>query len=304
MNIFNLIYEPSALLPSLYQPGDSTARRLLTAMVISGCLLLAMTPLRAMAAPTQRSHVVKKKVHKVSSKPKVNSHKKPSAPTVKLSFAAQQRARNRELLMHHPVNVVATSYGDKPLKTASSSNLHSSAAQRRANRKLLAQHPEWFGTQHRQSFAPAALGSDSIALAYRDHLQQTTQKAMATLMKQLGKPYVWGGTSPINGFDCSGLVYFAYHDLLNEGMPRTANGMYRRARGKVIAQNQLRRGDLIFFHIHSQQNADHVGVYLGDGKFIESPRTGEDIRISTLDEPFWQDHYLGAKRVLTPETII
>lgn len=310
MNIFSLICEPSVLLPTLHVPGASTARRMLAAFVMSGCLLLAMTPLRAIAAPTQRSQVVKKKVHKVSSKlmtsskPKITSNKKTPAPTVKLSFAAQQRARNRELLMHHPVKVVATSYGDKPLKTASASNLHSSAAQRKANRQLIAQHPDWFSHQKRESVAPEALGSDSIALAYRDHLQQTTQKAMSTLMKQLGKPYVWGGTSPRIGFDCSGLVYFAYHGLLTEGMLRTANGMYRRARGKTITQSQLRRGDLIFFRIHTQQNADHVGVYLGDGKFIESPRTGEDIRISTLNDPFWQDHYLGAKRVLTPETII
>ncbi|PKB87107.1 hypothetical protein A8A01_27215 [Ewingella americana] len=221
---------------------------------------------------------------------------------MKLSFAAQQRAKNRELLKHHPVKVVATSYGDKPRKTASTSNLHSSAAERRANRKLIAQHPDWFS--HRQTVAPDALGSDSIALAYRDHLHRTTQKAMSTLMKQLGKPYVWGGTSPKIGFDCSGLVYFAYHGLLTEGIPRTANGMYRWARGKKVAQNQLKRGDLIFFRIHSRSNADHVGVYLGNGKFIESPRTGKDIRISTLSDSFWQNHYLGAKRVLTPETII
>jgi len=299
MNIFNLICEPSALLPTLHEPGSSAVRRLLTAFVMSCCLLLTLTPLRAVATPTSRSQVVvKKKVHKASSKKKISM-----APP-NLSFAALQRAKNRELLMHHPVKVVATSYGDKPLKTASASNLHSSAAQRQANRELIAQHPDWFSHQHRETAAPAALGSDSIALAYRDHLQQTTQKAMSTLMKQLGKPYVWGGTSPRVGFDCSGLVYFAYHDLLSEGMPRTANGMYRRARGKTIAQNQLKRGDLIFFHIHSRSNADHVGVYLGNGKFIESPRTGEDIRISTLDQPFWQDHYLGAKRVLTPETII
>jgi cell wall-associated NlpC family hydrolase len=298
MNIFNLICEPSALLLSLHTSDASAARRLLTALVMSCCLLMTLIPLRTQAEPAQSNQLVKKKGHKVSSK------KKTPASTVKLSFAAQQRAQNRKLLMHHPVNVVATSYSDKPSKTASSPNPHSSAAERRANRVLMAQHPDWFSYQHRKNVAPAAMGSDSIALAYRDHLQQTTQKAMSTLMKQLGKPYVWGGTSPRIGFDCSGLVYFAYHDLLTQGIPRTANGMYRRARGKMIAQSQLKRGDLIFFHIHTRQNADHVGVYLGDGKFIESPRTGEEIRISTLDDPFWQDHYLSAKRVLTLETII
>ncbi|EPC7147368.1 TPA: C40 family peptidase, partial [Escherichia coli] len=50
--------------------------------------------------------------------------------------------------------------------------------------------------------------------------------------------------------------------------------------------------------------ADHMGVYLGDGQFIESPRTGETIRVSRLAEPFWQDHFLGARRILTEETIL
>ncbi len=54
----------------------------------------------------------------------------------------------------------------------------------------------------------------------------------------------------------------------------------------------------------SREIADHMGVYLGDGQFIESPRTGETIRVSRLAEPFWQDHFLGARRILTEETIL
>ncbi|EMF0721002.1 C40 family peptidase, partial [Citrobacter freundii] len=58
------------------------------------------------------------------------------------------------------------------------------------------------------------------------------------------------------------------------------------------------------FHIHSQDIADHMGVYLGQGQFIESPRTGETIRVSNLSDAFWQDHYLGARRILTENTIL
>ena len=59
-------------------------------------------------------------------------------------------------------------------------------------------------------------------------------------------------------------------------------------------------GDLVFFRTHgrSNQHADHVGVYLGDGEFIQAPRTGKDIQISRLDDDYWQDHYIGARRVL------
>ncbi|WP_311765052.1 C40 family peptidase [Escherichia coli] len=122
--------------------------------------------------------------------------------------------------------------------------------------------------------------------------------------QQLGKPYVWGGTRPDQGFDCSGLVFYAYNKILEAKLPRTANEMYHYRRATIVANNDLRRGDLLFFHIHSREIADHMGVYLGDGQFIESPRTGETIRISRLAEPFWQDHFLGARRILTEETIL
>ncbi|XNM48467.1 C40 family peptidase [Escherichia coli] len=65
-----------------------------------------------------------------------------------------------------------------------------------------------------------------------------------------------------------------------------------------MANNDLRRGDCCF-SISTAGIADHMGVYLGDGQFIESPRTGETIRVSRLAEPFWQDHFLGARRILT-----
>ena len=74
--------------------------------------------------------------------------------------------------------------------------------------------------------------------------------------------------------------------------------------GTIVANRDLRRGDLLFFHIHSRDIADHMGVYLGQGQFIESPRTGETIRVSNLSDDFWQDHYLGARRILTENTIL
>ncbi len=113
-----------------------------------------------------------------------------------------------------------------------------------------------------------------------------------------------GGTRPDKGFDCSGLVFYAYNKILEAKLPRTANEMYHYRRATIVANNDLRRGDLLFFHIHSREIADHMGVYLGDGQFIESPRTGETIRVSRLAEPFWQDHFLGARRILTEETIL
>ncbi|PIJ51662.1 endopeptidase [Erwinia sp. OLTSP20] len=127
--------------------------------------------------------------------------------------------------------------------------------------------------------------------------------AMEKLMNQLGKPYLWGGASPRTGFDCSGLVWYAFKDLVNYKLPRTANEMFHLRDAAPVRRNQLQRGDLVFFHIRGHKAADHVGVYLGNGKFIQSPRTGEEIHVSTLADSYWQRHYLGARRMMTPGTI-
>lgn len=71
-----------------------------------------------------------------------------------------------------------------------------------------------------------------------------------------------GGTRPDKGFDCSGLVFYAYNKILEAKLPRTANEMYHYRRATIVANNDLRRGDLLFFHIHSREIADHMGVYL------------------------------------------
>ncbi len=127
---------------------------------------------------------------------------------------------------------------------------------------------------------------------------------MNRLEKQLGKPYVRGGVSPQRGFDCSGLVVYAYNKVLARKLPRTTRAMFRDRGLKKVARHKLRRGDLIFFHSKRRGPADHVGVYLGNNSFIEAPRSGLKIRISNLTNDYWQDHYLGARRILTNEAIL
>ncbi|AJI96296.1 hypothetical protein BD65_439 [Yersinia ruckeri] len=142
-----------------------------------------------------------------------------------------------------------------------------------------------------------------LSPAHKKRYQHAKQTAMTKLMKQVGKPYRWGGTSPITGFDCSGLIYYAYKDVVRIKMPRTANEMYHLRDAAPVKRAELESGDLVFFNIANRGVADHVGVYLGNGKFIQSPRTGEEIRISMLNNDYWQDHYVGARRVVTPKTI-
>ncbi|MFK8259278.1 C40 family peptidase [Erwinia sp. AnSW2-5] len=142
-----------------------------------------------------------------------------------------------------------------------------------------------------------------LSKAHRARYQKARETAMNKLMGQLGKPYQWGGTSPKTGFDCSGLVWYAYKDLVKFKIPRTANEMFHLRDAASIKRDQLEKGDLVFFRINGRGTADHVGVYLGGGKFIQSPRTGKDIQVSALSEDYWQEHYIGARRMMTPKTI-
>ncbi len=229
------------------------------------------------------------------------SHKPPGTGThQEKSYAARQRMHNRAKLLQAwkrkkekaDEHVV---YGNKTTK----------AALRTKNRVLVQQHPEWFPGPYRVTNHHWDHLRDSEGSLYSERLRDTTDMIVDRLEDQLGKPYVWGGTSPTHGFDCSGLVFYAYNKLLASKLPRTANEMYHYKQARPVARRDLRRGDLIFFGIHSQGNhADHVGVYLGDGDFIEAPRTGLTIRVSHFEADFWQDHYLGARRILTANNIL
>lgn len=142
-----------------------------------------------------------------------------------------------------------------------------------------------------------------LADAHKVRMQKAQKTAMNKLMGQIGKPYRWGGSSPRTGFDCSGLVYYAYKDLVKFRIPRTANEMYHLRDAAPVNRGELQNGDLVFFRTQGRGTADHVGVYVGNGKFIQSPRSGRDIQITSLSEDYWVRHYVGARRVMTPKTI-
>ncbi|MGL4724967.1 MAG: C40 family peptidase [Scandinavium sp.] len=165
-------------------------------------------------------------------------------------------------------------------------------AERTENREFLTEQVHW---------KSGALGRQWPLVQMSEKMEHSLVKVMKKLKKQLGKPYVWGGASPKTGFDCSGLVWYAYTTSTKRKLPRTANGMYTAKNLKRVKKSRLHRGDLIFFGIHKKTKADHVGVYLGEGKFIEAPRTGLNVRISHLTDDFWQDHYLGSRRVIYDE---
>ncbi|GGU61657.1 glycoside hydrolase [Pseudomonas laurentiana] len=119
---------------------------------------------------------------------------------------------------------------------------------------------------------------------------------LSRAVNALGTPYRWGGSSPSKGFDCSGLVKYAFNDIDEVDLPRTSNAMAS-GHGIKVDQKDLKPGDLLFFNIKSRK-VNHVAIYLGNDRFIHAPRTGKRVSIDTLNKPYWQNHYVVAKRVL------
>ncbi|GGV45126.1 hypothetical protein GCM10010495_73280 [Kitasatospora herbaricolor] len=114
------------------------------------------------------------------------------------------------------------------------------------------------------------------------------ETAVAYALAQVGKPYVWGGNGP-GGFDCSGLVQQAYRQA-GVSLPRVANDQY--AATTPIGAGDLRRGDLLFWSDSGRASAiHHVGIYLGGGRFVEAPRPGRNVRVSTLGSGFRPTHF-------------
>jgi cell wall-associated NlpC family hydrolase len=122
--------------------------------------------------------------------------------------------------------------------------------------------------------------------------------ANAVLMRALslvGTPYRWGGDTPEGGFDCSGLVNYVYRDMLDLRLPRTSRQLAR-WQGPRIAPDRLAPADLVFFGNGGE--VSHVGIYVGEGRFVHAPNSGGTVRLDRLDGAWWRDHYTGAKRVL------
>ena len=122
------------------------------------------------------------------------------------------------------------------------------------------------------------------------------QKAVSLAKSKVGNSYVWGATGP-NSFDCSGLMYWSYKQV-GISLPRTAAA--QAGVGKAVSKSNLQAGDLVFFHTSNRLGANgitHVGMYIGNNKFVHASSPSSGIKISSLTENYYKSTYVCARRV-------
>lgn len=110
----------------------------------------------------------------------------------------------------------------------------------------------------------------------------------------IGVRYRFGGNSPESGLDCSGFVRYVFNDTFGFMLPRRSVEMSQV--GTTVAVNELRPGDLVFFNT-MRHTFSHVGIYIGDNKFVHAPSTGSKIRVDDMRASYWVTRYNGARRI-------
>ena len=143
----------------------------------------------------------------------------------------------------------------------------------------------------------ADLGGAHASLQLSTPTSASSELAQAAL-NYLGVRYRFGGTSPSNGFDCSGLIHYIANKHLGMDIPRVAASQARI--GTAVSRSELQPGDLVFFNTRGARNS-HVGVYLGNNEFVHAPRTGAVVRVEKISS-YWDKRWNGARRLSSATT--
>lgn len=137
--------------------------------------------------------------------------------------------------------------------------------------------------------------SDSHLKYPRSVSQNQRHQIVQHAVKNLGLPYKWGGQSPKTGFDCSGLIVYAYK-MENITLPRTAKAQFKH--GKAVGIKELQAADIVFFKNPKANKVFHAGIYISDGVFIHAPGKGRHVTYGRLANPYFKKHYMGSRRYL------
>ena len=148
---------------------------------------------------------------------------------------------------------------------------------------------------------PASAEPEQEQSTVLDKLSSFTDRAAQIAIEALslvGIRYRYGGNSPEQGLDCSGLVRYVFREAGGTDLPRTSNEMSRR--GQPVDKQDLQPGDLVFFNTLNRAFS-HVGIYLGNNEFVHAPSAGRNVRVENMDMTYWKTRFNGARRVLENE---
>ncbi|MGE8656629.1 MAG: C40 family peptidase [Achromobacter sp.] len=155
-----------------------------------------------------------------------------------------------------------------------------------------------------QASIPAEQARASLSglrLAQEPTVPTLRERVVQAGLAAIGTPYSWGGDDAADGFDCSGLVLYVYREIAGLELPRTAR--QQRTQGDTVSnKKQLKPGDLVFFATRGRGITSHVGIYIGQDKFVHAPRRGAKVRVDEMKNPYWAKRYLGARSYIdTPK---
>jgi cell wall-associated NlpC family hydrolase len=144
-------------------------------------------------------------------------------------------------------------------------------------------------------------GSQAYGLGEEGYAEATplSVRSNEVLMRAIGlvgTPYRYGGNTPEAGFDCSGLVGFVFRDAAGLALPRSTRELID-IPAREVKRDELQPGDLVYFN-PAGGRVSHIGIYVGEGRFVHAPSRGGTVRLDALGSDYWNRHFVGAKRVL------
>ncbi len=148
----------------------------------------------------------------------------------------------------------------------------------------------------RQSERPTVTGLGYDYSSVPTNLKAAANDVLFQAIGLVGTPYRYGGNTPETGFDCSGLINYVFLNSAGVKLPRTTRELID-IDAPVIAQDMLYPGDLVYFNTLGGR-VSHIGIYVGERRFVHAPSSGGTVRMDNIDTPYWKKHYVEAKRLL------
>ncbi|GAB3266484.1 C40 family peptidase [Chitinimonas naiadis] len=141
---------------------------------------------------------------------------------------------------------------------------------------------------------PASPPDDALSAVENESGSRFAQDIMLQALGLIGVTYRWGGNSPESGLDCSGFIKYVFQQAMNIALPHNAFAISRL--GDDVDKDELKPGDLVFFNTLGRKFS-HVGIYMGDDRFIHSPSKGSKVQVVRLSDAYWAKRFNGARRV-------